>query len=195
MPLCMMAGEGVKRTGAFSMDERTVFWVGVAFSAALILVFVYAIFRPVQAHAQPLLRLLGAVCAGASAFLMSGAALIEITGSLGSGLNLLLRGTGGIALFILVWWQWGRMFDEGVGIRVPDGARFRDVVDVIVSKDDATVEFVNFSDAQLNAVLRGQSLRAKTSEEAMHALRLLSREEVVPSYTIQKVGSVYKFTA
>lgn len=175
--------------------EQEKFWVGVAFAGALVVLLGIAIFLPLQKHANNILRLLGAICAGASGAFMTGSTLIQIRGDVAPGMSALIQATGGVVLFLIVWWQWGLKLPPATVLRTAANWTFRQTVAAIAQLEHSIVEFRNFNDDQLDAPVGDHILRGKTLFDVLLALRSAVTGTAIPSFDVSQKDDKYILAA
>lgn len=185
-------------TAAVAMNS--LLWIGFGFVAAIVLFFMFTIYVPPKR--SPLTRktmhFLTALCGALAGGFLTGGALLDVVWTKGAG-KVSLSATAGFALAILVWWGYGKIpEDQGINvddtatIDIPPGWIFKSVVDSLITKLKAGVEYVGFTDEELNAELKPQQLQADGIIELLKSLRAVTVRQAIRPYKVKKSKNVYQ---
>ena len=178
------------------MDTRV--WIGVAFGAALVIFLMVAYFkaRNITDGQLVILRFLSALCAGCMGASFAGEALFEASGKTGTGLDIVVSGTAGFALFLVVWFTTKRTIlpADAFNYTPPGSSTFEENATAIAQADGAVVEFKNFTSKHLATEVRSQQLNC---DDAADALRHLGKLAVssLPKYTVTYDRPKYSLVA
>jgi hypothetical protein len=192
------SGPAPATTAVLTMNP--LLWIGFGFVAAIVLFFMLTIYLPPKK--SPLTRktmhFLTALCGGLAGGFLTGGALLDVIWTKGTG-KVSLSATAGFALAILVWWGYGKIpEDQGINvddtatIDIPSGWTFKSVVDSLITKLKAGVEYVGFSDQELNAELKPQQLKADGIIELLTSLRSVTMKQTIRPYKVKKSKNVYQ---
>lgn len=164
-------------------------WVAVAF-AAFGLVFLAVVFFAKENLSQgqwKILQFFIALSGGLASGLFAGEASIKVTGELGEGLQLALQGTAGFAVFFAIWFTFDRgIFPDAFHFNVPAGWKFEQAARAMGKHDNKAVEFVGFTDAELQAALDPHEVHTKTLKQALLLLRNLVAGAAVRPYVVDQ---------
>jgi hypothetical protein len=171
---------------------------GTAFAAFLVLFLVIAYVRGGSLHRGQwaILRILSALCAGASGAFLTGDAVFSMSGRFTWGTTA-VSGTAGVALFLVVWYGFGKFIEEppdAFTFSIGRGWTFKNAANALAQLDSAVVEFQGFKDDELNSKLQERQIRVTTVTEGLMALRPMARDRVLPKYAVTFERPTYRLT-
>ncbi len=77
-----------------------------------------------------------------------------------------------------------------------EGGTFKDTAIAIATHDDASVDFIGFTEDELAAPLGGDFLRRRTPAEALQSLGLLAKKRgAIPEYGVELTGRIYRLSS
>jgi hypothetical protein len=173
-------------------------WIGLGFVAAIVGFLMITSFVRLNQQADKNLRFLTALCAGFAGGFFTGDALFRYQQRLGSSTNILLSGTAGFALFLLVWLTYAKRSpdvvldpvpDETVKMSFPEGWSFEQAAVSITNAAQRTIHFQGFDRAQLATRMPAMEIEAPTFRDALEQLRYHSGK--VPEYRVDLVKGIY----
>ncbi len=191
----------VKETSTNSKSEdggmTPLLWVGLAFVAVIVAFLMITSFARLNEQADKNLRFLTALCAGFAGGFFTGDALFRYQQQLGNGINILLSGTAGFALFLLVWLTYARKIapvpsslpNESVNLSIPGGWTFEQAARAITSAARRTIHFNGFDKAQLATRLPALDIAAPTVRDALEQLGYKSSQ--LPAYRVILDKGIY----
>lgn len=174
---------------------NTSFWVGVAFAIVLVGFLMVTFFgKREPSHSQyNTLRFLTALCGGCAAGFISGSALFNLNTKFGNGGTVAVSGTAGAALFFVIWFFYPKREapkpPDSFKFSISAGRTFQGIAKEIAEISGAFVQFKNFKEDHLNAVLPAREVLARNAEDALYKLRLLNSS--IPDYSVSISDNVY----
>jgi hypothetical protein len=177
-------------------------WVAFGFLLLLVLFLMVAffVFDTLSSDRRGNLRFLSSLCAGFAGGFLTGSALFQAEWS-NTGGKIGVSGTAGFALFMIVFYGYRRLAPDvpnepgapdRILIDLPENWNFGQATGALAESGRAGIEFEDFTDAELKAKLRPQSLAAKSVADAMLAVRGLTlKSNAVRRYGVSKNGSTY----
>lgn len=110
---------------------------------------------------------------------------------------MVVSGTAGVALFLVVWYGFGQFVEEppdAFVFSVAKGWTFREAADALAQIDSAVVQFDGFTDKELNSQLLERQIRVTTVVEGLIALRATAKDVSFPKYAVIFVRPTYRVT-
>jgi hypothetical protein len=174
------------------MDNQLI--VGIVFAAITCLFFIVAyFFKPPTPNQAPILRILVSLCAGAAAAFFVGSTAINVTGQLSEGAKWVVSGTGGFALFILVWLTYPTpKAPAGLNISFPQGTHFEGAARAIGDAMQLVVDVRGFSDAEKNTLLTSTHLQEKDAVRALTALASMVPANSIRAFRVEAIPGGHK---
>jgi hypothetical protein len=173
-------------------------WVALGFAAALVVFLMIAYFTKDRStpNQQKILRLLSALCSGFAGGFFTGSALFQLEQQLPSGAKLLISGTAGFALFLVVLYTWKVQPEPAppppnrVIASFPEGFfTFEAAARAIVS-GRGVVDFQGFQPGQLAIKLHAIDLDEATMQAALTKLGYGAYDRF-PEYRVDVEGGVF----
>ena len=174
-------------------------WIGVAFTAALVIFLMITFFvkdtsSPTQYNT---LRFLTSLCGGFAGGFLAGEALFSLSKEMAGGVRLAISGTTGFALMFTVWFTYPKRhkerLEDRIQLSIPQGWTFEHAARSIVSAARGVAHFDGFQQAQLHAVLPATDIDAPNARDALAPLRYQS--DLLPDYRIDVERGVYHIRA
>ena len=203
MPLNSLLVFGLKSsdstaTNLVGVSGTTIFWTGVGFAAFLVVVFTIVALRGLEKVGQAqyeAVRLLAAILAGAASGFMSGGAMVRFDVG-GPGKQLLVLGTAGFGMAILVWMRFPPYRHApppaptppavgGTSFTAPEGSTFSGVVEGLARSENSVAVFKGFEPKELSALVKSRTISTATIESAMELVATITVEkDAVRAYRV-----------
>ncbi len=180
--------------------------IGFLFVTVFIVFFIYTFIKKpeLSKHQESILHILSSLCSGFCGALFTGTALLSIEIPISAGGHIAIQGTAGITLFLIVYLNFKKIFlrytlptsvNGNINVNIPpipSGNKFSTIADIFTQVDNSLVEFIGFRDEERDAEISSRQLQCKSIEEALLALRLLSKKIKIRKYTVIKAHAIYK---
>lgn len=176
---------------------NTLQWVGLGFTAALVIFFIVAFFmaKTMTQDQRNIVRFLSALCAGFAGGLFIGDALFNMTGTLGSGAKYAISGAGGFALFFVIWFFFPKAagYPDDGNMSIPPNWTFKQMVERLTQIDSTIAAYEGFKPEELDALLQPRQLNIKNVQAAIIKLRSLTiKPDAIRKYTVEHEDSTYR---
>ena len=179
---------------------NTPMWIGFGLLALLVIFLIVSFFvTPRLTNDQRrTIKFLTALCAGAAGGFLTGGSILKFSTTTPTT-TFSISAVGGVALFLLVFGVYNKVFSLGTGagdenglnIDIPAGWTFQQVADMVASTDKAGTVYMGFTTAEKSTLMRNQAVTGETQLDVLRSLSGLTQSGTIRPYTVEKQGGNY----
>lgn len=182
---------------------NTMLLIGLIFLGVLVVFLMIAFFtgnKNGDITKYQIIRFITSLCGGFSLAFIGGGVTFEIGAELESGQEWAISSFGGAALFLIIWFTYGKynppikptLENGGVQFSIPKNISFGQGIKTLVKGFGGVVDFENFTNEDLKIKLDSARLNAVNKVNALSKLSSLSKD--LPSYNVVENGNVFTIT-